>query len=69
VLSTLPGMSGNGVTEAEAGAGIKEALGNGVIGAVLQLNKTDGFLKMLCIKFYFPRCQKDRKHTQRFGYE
>jgi hypothetical protein len=35
--------SGSGVTENEAGQGIKEALAKGVTSAVLNLNKTDGF--------------------------
>lgn len=65
VLSTLPGMSGNGVTEAEAGAGIKEALGNGVIGAVLQLNKTDGFFKDALYKILLPPDAKKIENTLR----
>jgi len=35
--------SGTGITENEAGQGIKEALTQGVTTAVLNLNKTDGF--------------------------
>lgn len=35
--------SAAGITEAEAGQGIKEALTQGVTNAVLNLNKTDGF--------------------------
>ena len=42
VLNNLP-MSTGSVTEAEAGQGIKEALSQGIAGAVLQLNKEDGF--------------------------
>ncbi|HQV87514.1 MAG TPA: hypothetical protein PKZ90_16370, partial [Chitinophagaceae bacterium] len=41
ILSKLP--TGTGITEAEAGQGIKEALGQGLVKAVLNLNKTDGF--------------------------
>ena len=37
VLSNLPGVGG-GVTESEAGEGIKEALGQGLVKAVLKLN-------------------------------
>jgi len=59
-LSQLPGLGGNGVSETEAGAGIKEALGNGVIGAVLQLNKTDGFFKDAFLQDSIAtRCKKD----------
>ena len=39
------------VTQAEAGQGIKEALSQGLVKAVLQLNKPDAFLKMPPIKF------------------
>ena len=39
VIKQLPQMTG--VTEAEAGEGIKEALGQGLVGAVLKLNKED----------------------------
>ena len=46
VLSNLPGVGI--VTEAEAGAGIKEALGQGLSKAVLNLNKTDGFFVNAC---------------------
>jgi hypothetical protein len=35
--------STSGLTENEAGQGIKEALTQGVTNAVLNLNKTDGF--------------------------
>jgi hypothetical protein len=40
----LSGKKANsGITENEAGQGIKEALSQGVTSAVLNLNKTDGF--------------------------
>ena len=45
LISKLPTGTGTGVTEAEAGEGVKEALGQGLIKAVLQLNKEDGFFK------------------------
>ena len=64
-LSQLPGLGGNGVTEQEAGAGIKEALGNGVIGAVLQLNKTDGFFKDALYKILLPPDAKKIENTLR----
>lgn len=64
-LSQFPGLGGNGVTEQEAGAGIKEALGNGVIGAVLQLNKTDGFFKDALYKILLPPDAKKIENTLR----
>ena len=46
ILSKLPQATGlGGITEAEAGQGIKEALSQGLAGAVLKLNKEDGFFK------------------------
>ena len=53
VLSNLPGVGG--VTEAEAGAGIKEALGQGLAKAVLNLNKTDGFFGDAVYKILMPQ--------------
>lgn len=53
VLSNLPGVGG--VTEAEAGAGIKEALGQGLTKAVLNLNKTDGFFGDAVYKILMPQ--------------
>jgi hypothetical protein len=52
VLSNLPGVGG--VSEAEAGAGIKEALGQGLVKAVLQLNREDGFFKDAFYKILMP---------------
>jgi hypothetical protein len=53
VLKSLP--TGNtGVTEAEAGQGIKEALAQGVTTAVLNLNKTDGFFGNAAYKLFLP---------------
>lgn len=56
---TLPKiLSGNksvaNITQAEAGAGIKEALGQGVTNAVLNLNKTDGFFGSQLYKVLLP---------------
>lgn len=42
------------VTEAEAGQGIKEALTQGVVSAVLNLNKTDGFFGSAIYKMLLP---------------
>lgn len=54
ILSQLPTIAGNGVTEAEAGQGIKEALGQGLVTAVLNLNKTDGFFGNQFYKLLLP---------------
>ena len=54
VLSKLPTGTGGGVTEAEAGQGIKEALGQGLVKAVLNLNKTDGFFGSQFYKVLLP---------------
>ncbi len=46
--------TGGGVTEAEAGQGIKEALSQGLVNAVLKLNKEDGFYKDALYKVLLP---------------
>ncbi len=46
--------TGSGVTENEAGQGIKEALAKGVTTAVLNLNKTDGFFGSNLYKVLLP---------------
>jgi Protein of unknown function (DUF4197)/Prokaryotic membrane lipoprotein lipid attachment site len=53
VIKNLPAGQG-GVTEAEAGQGIKEALAQGVTTAVLNLNKTDGFFGSEAYKLFMP---------------
>jgi hypothetical protein len=65
VLSQLPGTGGKGVTEAEAGEGIKEALGQGLVKAVLQLNKEDGFFKDAFYKILMPPDAKKIENTLR----
>ena len=52
ILSKLP--TGTGITEAEAGQGIKEALGQGLVKAVLNPNKTDGFFGSQFYKVLLP---------------
>lgn len=52
VLSNLPNVGG--VTEAEAGEGIKEALSQGLVKAVLKLNKEDGFFADAFYKILMP---------------
>ena len=64
ILQNLPTGIG-GVTEAEAGQGIKEALGQGLAGAVLQLNKTDGFFKDALYKVLLPPDAKKIENTLR----
>ena len=54
VLKQLPQGTGVGVTEAEAGQGIKEALSQGLAGAVLRLNTQDGFFKDALYKILVP---------------
>lgn len=63
VLNNLP--TGTGVTEAEAGEGIKEALGQGLVKAVLQLNKEDGFFKDAFYKILLPPDAKKIENTLR----
>jgi hypothetical protein len=67
---TLPKiLSGNktasGITENEAGQGIKEALSKGVINAVLNLNKTDGFFGSEFYKMLLPPDAKKVEKTLR----
>jgi len=50
----LKNKSSNGITENEAGTGIKEALTQGVTTAVLHLNKTDGFFGSQFYKVLLP---------------
>ncbi len=64
ILSKLP-AGGTGVTEAEAGEGIKEALGQGLVKAVLQLNRTDGFFKDAFYKILMPPDAKKIENTLR----
>lgn len=64
VLSNLPSGQG-GVSEAEAGEGIKEALGQGLVKAVLQLNREDGFFKDAFYKILLPPDAKKIENTLR----
>jgi hypothetical protein len=63
VLSKLP--TGGGVTETEAGQGIKEALGQGLVKAVLQLNREDGFFKNVLYKVLLPPDARKIENTLR----
>ena len=64
VLQNLPASVG-GITEAEAGQGVKEALSQGLAGAVLQLNKEDGFFKDALYKVLLPPDAKKIENTLR----
>ncbi|WP_276504815.1 DUF4197 domain-containing protein [Terrimonas pollutisoli] len=61
----LSKVTGSGVTEAEAGQGIKEALTQGVTNAVLNLNKTDGFFGSEIYKMLLPPDAKKIETTLR----
>jgi hypothetical protein len=66
VLNKLPQATGiGGITEAEAGQGIKQALSQGLAGAVLQLNKQDGFFKDALYKILLPPDAKKVENTLR----
>jgi len=65
LISKLPTGTGTGVTEAEAGDGVKEALGQGLVKAVLQLNKEDGFFKDAFYKILLPPDAKKIENTLR----
>jgi hypothetical protein len=64
-ISQLPIKTGNGVTEAEAGEGIKQALSQGLVNAVLRLNKEDGFFKDAIYKVLLPPDAKKIETTLR----
>ena len=63
VLSKLP--TGGPVTESEAAEGIKEALGQGLVKAVLQLNREDGFFKDAFYKILMPPDARKVENTLR----
>ena len=61
----LSGNKNSGITENEAGQGIKEALAQGVTKAVLNLNKTDGFFGSEFYKMLLPEDAKKVEKTLR----
>jgi hypothetical protein len=63
VLSKIP--QAGGITEEEAGQGIKEALAQGLVKAVLHLNKEDGFFKDALYKILLPPDAKKIENTLR----
>lgn len=62
-LGNLPSMGG--VTQAEAGEGIREALSQGLVKAVLQLNREDGFFKDAFYKILLPPDARKIENTLR----
>ncbi len=64
VIKQLPQSTG-AVTEAEAADGIKEALSQGLAGAVLKLNKEDGFFKDAFYKILIPEDARKVENTLR----
>jgi hypothetical protein len=64
-LSKISKSTGVGISESEAGEGIKEALGQGLVKAVLQLNQTDGFFKDAFYKILMPPDAKKIENTLR----
>ena len=65
VLNQIPSTTGTGITESEAAQGIKEALGQGLGKAVLQLNTSDGFFKDAFYKILLPPDAKKIENTLR----
>ncbi len=63
VIKQLP--QSTGVTEAEAAEGIKEALSQGLVKSVLQLNKEDGFFKDAFYKILLPEEARKIENTLR----
>lgn len=65
-LSNLPGVyGGGGVSEQEAGQGIREALSQGISSAILNLNKTNGFFGNNAYKLFLPPDAKKIESTLR----
>ena len=65
IPAILTKKSSSGITENEAGQGIKEALVQGVTAAVLNLNKTDGFFGSEFYKMLLPEDAKKVEKTLR----
>lgn len=72
VLQQIPGTVGTttgGITESEAAQGIKEALSQGLVKSVLQLNRTDGFFGDQFYKIFFPpEAQKIENTLRSLGF-
>lgn len=65
LIQHVPTIAGNGVTEQDAAMGIKEALGQGLTRAVLQLNKADGFFGNSFYKVLLPPDVQKVENTMR----
>jgi hypothetical protein len=67
VINQAAGAAGaaTGISNAEAGSGIKEALAQGIAKSVLQLNTTDGFFKDVIYKVLLPPDAKKIENTLR----
>jgi Protein of unknown function (DUF4197) len=67
VINQAAGAAGaaTGISNAEAGSGIKEALAQGIVKSVLQLNTTDGFFKDAIYKVLLPPDAKKIENTLR----
>lgn len=65
VSDLLKKKSSGGITENEAGEGIREALAKGVTNAVLNLNKTDGFFGSEFYKMLLPEDARKVEKTLR----
>ena len=65
ILQNLPTGGYGGVTESEAAMGIREALGQGLTKAVLQLNRTDGFFQDAFYKILMPPDARKIENTLR----
>lgn len=53
-LSSLPGVYGGGVTESEAGEGVRQALSQGITTAIQFLNRENGFFGNEAYKLLLP---------------
>ncbi len=66
VLNSLPATTGiGGLSQQDAALGIKEALGQGLVKSVLQLNTVDGFFKDAAYKILLPPDAKKIENTLR----
>ena len=70
VLNQIPGATtGGNITESEAGQGIREALSQGLVKSVLQLNRTDGFFRDAIYKILLPpEAQKIENTLRSLGF-
>lgn len=65
ILQSLPAGTSGPVSESEAGQGIKEALSQGLVKAVLKFNQEDGFFKDAIYKILLPPDAKKIENTLR----